>query len=286
MLMNRVGPEFFETMRLPLVSGRGIEIHDGPTAPRIAVLNEAAARQFFGATNPIGRYIRIASPRGGGSGTGRHPEAMRIVGVARDSRYNSLKSEPTAIAYLPYFQSAGLGAMHVAIRTSVKASIAEAVRRVVADVDADVPVTDVKSQRQQIDETIGSERALMMMLVFFGAFALLLACIGLHGVTSYAVARRTSEIGIRLALGAQRGAVLWMILRQVVVVTVGGLAIGIPVAAAAATSARAMLFGVEPADPGSIALGAGVLFGTAVLAGFIPARRAARLDPLVALRRE
>ena len=108
-----------------------------------------------------------------------------------------------------------------------------------AEVDRDVPVTDLKSQRQQIDETIGSERALMMLLVFFGIFALLLACIGLHGVTSYAVARRTSEIGIRVALGAQRRDVLWMILRQVVVLAVGGLLIGIPVAAAAAKTARA-----------------------------------------------
>ena len=149
-----------------------------------------------------------------------------------------------------------------------------------------MPVTDLKSQQQQIDETIGSERALMMLLVFFGIFALLLACIGLHGVTSYAVTRRTSEIGIRVALGAQRRDVLWMILRQVVVLAVGGLLIGIPVATAAARIARAQLYGIGPADPWSIALGAGILFLVAVTAGFLPARKAARLDPLVALRRE
>jgi ABC-type antimicrobial peptide transport system permease subunit len=186
----------------------------------------------------------------------------------------------------PYFQSEGLGAMHVALKTSSQPGIVEGVRRAVAEVDRDVPVTDLKSQQQQIEETIGSERVLMMLLVFFGIFALLLACIGLHGVTSYAVARRTSEIGIRVALGAQRRDVLWMILRQVVVLAAGGLLIGIPAATAAAKTARALLYGIEPADPWSITLGAGILFLVAVTAGFIPARRAARLDPLVALRRD
>jgi ABC-type antimicrobial peptide transport system permease subunit len=176
--------------------------------------------------------------------------------------------------------------MHVAVKASAETGIADGIRRAVAEVDRDVPVTDLKSQRQQIDETIGSERALMILLVFFGVFALLLACIGLHGVTAYAVARRTSEIGIRVALGAQRRDVLWMILRQVVVLAIGGLAIGVPAAAAASKTAQAMLFGVQPADPGSIAAGAGVLFVVAVLAGYLPARKAARLDPLVALRRE
>jgi ABC-type antimicrobial peptide transport system permease subunit len=149
-----------------------------------------------------------------------------------------------------------------------------------------VPITDLKSQAQQIDETIGSERAFTTLLVFFGGFALLLASIGLHGVTSYAVARRTNEIGIRMALGAERRTVIWLILRQVVWLTVGGLVVGVPVAVALARTTRAYLYGVEPTDPWSIATGAVVLFAIAVLAGFIPARRASLLDPLVALRRE
>ena len=277
-LMNRVGPGFFETVSLPLVSGRGIGVQDHATAPRVAILNESAARTLYGTANPLGQQLFMGS---------RTRPPIEIVGIARDSKYNSLKQEkPQAIVYLPYFQSTGLTAMHVAVKTTSQTGIAEAMRRAVAEVDADVPVTDLKSQRQQIEETIGSERALMMLLVFFGVFALLLACIGLHGVTAYAVARRTSEIGIRVALGAQRGQVLWMILRQVVVLAVVGLAIGIPAAAAASKTARAMLFGVQPADPWSIAIGAGVLFGVALTAGFIPARKAARLDPLVALRRE
>ena len=278
LLMNRVGPGFFQTVTLPIVSGRGIGVQDHATAPRVAVLNEAAARTLFGQRNPLGQQLFMGSRARG---------PIEIVGLAKDSKYNSLKQEkPQAIVYLPYFQSAGMNAMHVAVKTSSQAGVTEGIRRAVAEVDADVPVTDLKSQRQQIDETIGSERALMMLLVFFGAFALLLACIGLHGVTAYAVARRTSEIGIRVALGAQRRDVLWMILRQVVVLAVVGLAIGVPAAAAASKTTRAMLFGVQPADPLSIAVGAGVLFAVALTAGFIPARRAAKLDPLVALRRE
>ncbi len=278
LLMNRVGPGFFETVTLPVVSGRGLGVQDHATAPRVAVLNETAARTLYGQSNPLGQQLFMGSRTRG---------PIEIVGVAKDSKYNSLKQEkPQAIIYLPYFQSAGLSAMHVAVKTSSQPGIAERIRRAVAEVDANVPVTDLKSQRQQIDETIGSERALMMLLVFFGAFALLLACIGLHGVTAYAVARRTSEIGIRVALGAQRRDVLWMILRQVVVLAAVGLAIGIPAAAFASKTARAMLFGVQPADPLSIAVGASVLFAVALTAGFIPARKAARLDPLVALRRE
>ena len=278
MLMNRVGPGFFETVGLPIVSGRGLGLQDHATAAPVAVVNESFAREFFGSTNPVGQQLTMG--RGG-------KQALQIVGVARDSKYNNLKTEkPQGIIYLPYAQSVGLGAMHVVVKASPQTGIAESIRRAVAEVDRDVPVTDLKSQRQQIDETIGSERALMILLVFFGMFALLLACLGLHGVTAYAVARRTSEIGIRIALGAQRSDVLWMILRQVVILAVGGLAIGIPVAAIASKTARALLFGVEPADPWSITLGAIVLFLVALVAGFLPARRAARLDPLVALRRE
>lgn len=161
----------------------------------------------------------------------------------------------------------------------------EELRRAVAEVDRDVPVTSLKTQTRQIDETIGSERTLTLLLVFFGIFALLLACMGLHGVTAYAVARRTNEIGIRLALGAQRRTVLWLVLRQVVLLAAGGLLIGIPAAAAGSRAVQAYLFGVEPADPWSIALGAAVLFSVALAAGLIPARRASRMDPLAALPR-
>jgi predicted permease len=281
-LMNRVGPGFFETVGLPVLSGRGIGLQDTSAAPRVAVINEAAAKIFFGASNPLGRHFNMGRRTPGRPA----PIPLEVVGVVRDSKYDSLKKAPTAIIYLPYAQSTGLGAMHVAVRTTSSAGMSERLRAAVGEVDPNVPATDMKSQRQQIDETIGSERALTMLLVVFGLFALLVACIGLHGVTAYAVARRTSEIGIRVALGAQRGDVLWMILRQVVVLAVIGLALGIPAAVATTKAAKSLLYGVEPADPWSLAAGAGVLFVVAVAAGFLPARRAATLDPLVALRTE
>jgi len=144
----------------------------------------------------------------------------------------------------------------------------------------------MKTQLDQIDETISRERVFSALLVFFGGFALLLACVGLHGVTSYAVARRTSEIGIRMALGAQRSSVVWLVLRQVIVLAIIGLVAGIPATVAAARTVRALLFDVEPTDPLSLIAGAVALSAVAIASGFLPAHRASRLDPLVALRTE
>jgi ABC-type antimicrobial peptide transport system permease subunit len=161
-----------------------------------------------------------------------------------------------------------------------------AIRGAAADVDRDVPVSRMKTQTEQIRETLGTELAFTRLLVAFGAFAMFLACIGLHGVTAYSVARRTSEIGVRIALGAQRGDVFWLVLRQVVMITGAGLALGLPVAIWAGTGVSALLFGVKPADPASLAAASALMIAVAGLAGYLPARRAARLDPLAALRTE
>jgi ABC-type antimicrobial peptide transport system permease subunit len=194
-----------------------------------------------------------------------------------------------AIVYLPYAQTTlgTLGAMNVIVRTDVPPSavIAE-IRAAVAAVDPNIPLTQLKTQSDQIDETLGTERTFMRLLIAFGGFALLLAGIGLHGLTAYSVVRRTSEIGVRVALGAQRVDVLWLMLRQVVGITIAGLAIGIPAALACASAVRASLYGVEPADVASIAAAAAVMIAAALTAGFFPALRATRLDPLIALRQQ
>jgi predicted permease len=277
-LVNRVGAGFFETIGLPLLAGRGIGLQDRSGSTRVGVLNETAVRQFFGGENPIGRHVRM--------GGFLESDPIQIVGIARDSKYATLKGATRPIIFLPYAQTGDTGSMVIAVRTDGARDLPVRIRAAVAEVDRDVPVTDLKTEEAQIDESIGSERMFTTLLVFFGGFALMLACIGLHGVTSYAVARRTSEIGVRMALGAQRGQVLWMVLRQVIVLAAIGLAVGIPIAAAASRSVRALLFGVQPADPWSLAAGALAMLAVALGSGYLPARRAARLDPLVALRRE
>jgi ABC-type antimicrobial peptide transport system permease subunit len=176
--------------------------------------------------------------------------------------------------------------MQVMVRAHAGPEIAGRLRAAVAQVDPDVPISGMKTQADQIDETISRERVFSVLLTLFGAFALLLACIGLHGVTAYAVARRTSEIGIRMALGAQRGSVLWLVLRQVVVLTLCGLVAGVPAAIAAARSVSSLLFGVAPGDPASVAAAALILCGVALISGLLPALRASRMDPLRALKVE
>jgi ABC-type antimicrobial peptide transport system permease subunit len=192
--------------------------------------------------------------------------------------------------FLPFLQTSApltLGAMHVVVRTNVApAVVTSTLRSGVADVDRDVPVSRMKTQTDQIQESLATEFAFTRVLLAFAAFAVFLACIGLHGLTSYAVARRTSEIGLRIALGAQRANVLWLILRQVVVVTVVGLAAGIPMAIAGGKAVVSLLYGVQPIDPASLVVAAVVMTVVAGLAAYVPARRAARLDPLTALRVE
>jgi predicted permease len=275
-LFNHVSPSFFDTMRIPLAAGRGFGIQDHRSALYVAVVNEAAARAHFNGS-AIGKRFAMR-------GFGRQVE-YRVVGVVRDSRYSTLKSSMRPTVFFPHEQSwFPMRGMSVAVRTSAAGGVAERVRAAAAEVDRDIPLAAMKTQLDQIDETISRERVFSALLVFFGGFAMLLACVGLHGVTSYAVARRTSEIGIRMALGAQRSSVVWLVLRQVVVLAVIGLVVGVPATVAAVRTVRAWLFGVEPTDPVSLVAGAAALTVVALASGFVPARRASRLDPLVTLR--
>jgi ABC-type antimicrobial peptide transport system permease subunit len=206
--------------------------------------------------------------------------------VAADSKYDTLRHEIQPTSFQPYLQRS-TGQMHVAVRTSVPpGSIRGEIQRAIEDVDRALPVTDFKTQTDQINETIGKERVFTRLLTLFGAFALLLACIGLHGVTSYSVARRTSEIGIRLALGARRSQVLWLVLRQVIVLALAGLALGLPAAWLGGPLVRGLLFGLAPTDAGTIAGAGAIMFIAAVVAGWLPARRAAWMEALTALRTE
>jgi predicted permease len=276
----RIGPAYFETFGISTIAGRTIGVQDHSRASRVAVVNETAARTLFGSDPPIGRRLTMESDP---------PVNFEVVGVVKDSRYTSPRDPMPPTIYLPFAQTTlgRLGPMNVIVRSrGAAAALSGLVRTAMADVDPNVPVTDLRTQVNQIDETLGTERTFMRLLLAFGAFALLLASIGLHGVTAYAVLRRTSEIGVRVALGARRIDVLWLILRQVIGITIVGLAIGLPTALALTRFVRASLYGVEPADPVSVAAAVTVMTIVALMAGFFPARRAARLDPLTALRYE
>jgi predicted permease len=276
----RVGPAYFETFGIPTVAGRTIGVQDHSRAPRVAVVNESAARTLFGSGAVVGRTLTMQSDQ---------PADFEIVGIVKDSRYTSPRDPMPPTVYLPYGQTTlgRLGPMTVAVRSTLAASaLIVAIRAAMAEVDPDVAITDLKTQTAQLEETLSTERTFMRLLLAFGVFALLLASIGLHGITAYSVVRRTSEIGVRVALGAQEGDVLRLILRQVIGITIAGIAIGVPAAIAAAQLVRTSLYGVGPADPTSVVGAALVMVLVAMSAGFFPARRAARLDPLVALRRE
>jgi predicted permease len=273
---NRIGTDYFETIGVALVAGRPIDTRDRTGAPPVIVVNEAAAHAIFGAQPPLGRSLNIFN------------RESAIVGVVRDARGASVRTPVSPTLFLPYEQGGvplTLGALYLVARTAVEpVAVMGALRAAVADVDRDVPVSRLKTQAQQIQETLGTEIAFTRLLVAFGAFALFLACIGLHGLTAYSVARRTSEIGLRIALGAQRGDVLWLILRQATVVTGIGLAIGIPITIACSRTVVSLLYGVQPADPLSLAVAVVVMSLVGGLAAYLPARRAAGLEPLSALR--
>jgi predicted permease len=276
MYFNRVGPDYFMTMGIQLIAGRAIDGRDRNDAPRVIVINEAAATALFGNARPIGRRLTIF-----GTDT-------EVVGIAHDSKYDSVRYATAPTMFLPFLQTSApltLGAMYVVARTNVPpALVTGGLRTVIADIDRDVPISRMKTQTDQIRESLSTELAFTRLLLVFAGFALFLACIGLHGLAAYAVARRTSEIGLRIALGAQRSDVVWLILRQVVVVTTVGLAAGIPLAIAGGKAVASLLYGVTPIDPASLTIATVVMTVVAGVAAYVPARRAARLEPLVALR--
>ena len=275
---NRVGPDYFSTMGIAVVAGRAIEAADGRTAPRVLVVNESGARLLFKGAPPLRRRVRVFNAD------------TEIVGVVADTKYDSLRQAPPPTMFLPYTQTSSpitLGAMHVVVRTNVApVALMGALRVVMADVDRDVPASSMKTQTEQIRDTLSTELAFTRLLIVFGAFALFLACIGLHGLTAYAVTRRTSEIGVRIALGAQRGNVLWLVVRQATVVTAIGLAAGLGLTVAGGRAVVSMLYGVEPADPMSLVTAVLLMTIVMIVATYLPARRAASLEPLTALRSE
>lgn len=273
--VNAVGPGFLETLGVRLVAGRVPGVQDDDDAPTVGVVNEAAVREVFKGESPVGRILQL-----------RNSE-VRVVGVVSDTPYRSLKDPVPPTLYPSALQRDGYGGHHLVLRTDVPtARLEPLVREAVFQVDANLPVPELQEQTALIARTTAKERVFTQLLSLFGGFALLLASIGLHGVTSYAVARRTSEIGVRIAVGARPTQIGWLVLRQVVGLALVGLAIGVPVALWSGPLVASLLFGVEPASPAALAAAALVMVGVAAGAGLAPALRAAKLDALVALRTE
>ena len=276
--VDGVGPRYFETMGIPLVRGREFNERDVQGAPRVAVINETMAAYFFNGSNPVGRRF----------GFGRDKAAdIEIVGVVKDVRSLELRDRAPRFIYIPYAQDENVTQLTYYVRAGQSGgSTAAGIRQAVQRLDANLPIFDMKTMAVQVDESLFVERMVAVLSVAFGALATLLAAIGLYGVMSYAVTRRTREIGIRMALGAERGRVLWLVLKEVAVMSLAGILGGLIVALWVTRKVQSQLFGLAPNDPATLAAATALLALIALAAGYIPARRATTIDPIVALRTE
>jgi len=276
----QTGPGFFTTMQIPMLRGREIDDHDRQGTLPVAVVSDLFARTYFGEENPIGRHITL-------SARSRSPVELEIIGVAATARYGGLKNKIPPVVYVPYATAPELRQMTFALRTDGDPMrYVNTVRAIVHEADARMPVTNVKTQAADIDQTINQEIVFARLCSAFAILALVIACVGLYGTMAYAVARRTSEIGIRMALGARPGIVIWMMLREVCVLAALGLAISVPIALGTSRLIESFLFDMKPNDPRALAVAVATLVSAALIASYGPARRASRIDPMIALRHE
>jgi predicted permease len=277
--VEMVGPNYFATMQTPLLRGRDFSADDRGGTTKVAIVNESMARHFFGDADPIGRRVSIPGYRGDAGW-------IPIVGEVRDTKVHDLREPTPPMLYEPMFQ-APEGNATFEVRTSVDpAYAATAVVAAVKAQDSRLPVYAVKSLADQLDDSLVEERLVASLSGVFGLLALLLTCVGLYGLMAYTVNRRTSEIGIRMALGAQRGMIARMVLRETLLLVVCGLAVGVPVALIASRFMATQLFGLKPGDPLTFAIACAGMVAVTLAASYLPARRAASVDPMRALRSE
>jgi predicted permease len=277
--INRVvaAPNYFTTMGIPVIAGRAFTERDDRRAPKVAIINEAAAKKFFPGENPVGRRFGH-SPEDAGD--------IEIVGVLRDVRYNSLREPPPPTLYLPHLQSNPEDLVFSVRTAGNPATVLSALRGAVSAADPNIPVVTVETQMSTLERRFAQERVLAQAYALFGGIALFVAAIGLFGLMSYNVSRRTREIGIRMAMGAQRKEVLSLVLRESMLLVIAGIAIGIAGAFGAGGFVASQLFGLEPTDRTTMMAAIVVMLAVSAAAGYLPARRAARVDPMIALRYE
>ncbi len=278
--MNAVSPGYWTTMGEPLLEGRDFDARDQGEKFRVAIVNQKFARHFFGQQSPIGRYI------GFGDGP-QSKQDIQIIGMVADSLYEGPRDGVHRQVFVPFSQSEFPMSAVFYIRTSAgSTAMFNAIRRQVAQRDPDLPIYAMKTLDHQLDETLSTERMIAALSGAFGFLATLLAAIGLYGVMAFVVARRTKEIGLRMALGASQPAILWMVIRETLLLLILGLAIGVPASVLLSRYVSSQLFGVTPTDIGAAAFALVALFLVALTAGFLPARRASTIDPMGALKYE
>jgi predicted permease len=273
-----ISPGYFSTLGTPLLLGRDFTAADRFGSPKVAIVNETFVKHFFNGEDPLGKKF------------GYHqdgPGDVEIVGVAKDTKYDSLRNDKLRLVYVPYLQDPTPGYISVDVRTaSSPEAVMPAIRREIAKVDSNLAVWDLKTMDMQVSESLFAERLIATLCACFGALATLLASVGLYGVTAFSVARRTREIGIRMALGAGRGSVLGMVLKEVAWMCLAGVGVGIPLAIGLSRYLVSQLYGVAPTDSWTLVFAALTMMLVSLLAGLLPARRAATVDPTIALRYE
>ncbi|MGH9434332.1 MAG: FtsX-like permease family protein, partial [Terriglobia bacterium] len=287
--LDCVGPHYFETIGTRLLRGRTIGDQDTSNSPPVAVVNQAFAKKFFPKQDPIGQHFGMGDPKYSGG--------REIVGIVQDAKYQDARQPAYPTFFMPFLQMPkdpklsffvsaeyiGDIELHVAGRPE---NLEAAVRRTLANINPNLTVLDMMSLTEQLDRNFNQDKLIARLTELSGLLALILACVGLYGVTSYSVARRTSEIGVRMALGADRANVLWLVLRGALVQLGLGLAIGIPVTLAGGRLMASQLYGVKSHNPVILAVAVAILAACAVVAALVPARRAASIDPVQALRME
>jgi predicted permease len=272
-----VSPNFFDVMGIPIVMGRSLTERDDAAAPKVVVINEAAVKKYFANQNPVGQRFGSSLETTG---------QLEIVGVLRDAKYSSLRDTAPPTMYVPYLQTRLSSAVFEVRTAGAPAGVMGALREVARQIDPNLPLTDVSTQIEQVERRFAQEKLFAQAYTLFGSLALLLAAIGLFGLMSYNVSRRTNEIGIRMALGAQRQDVLRLVLGESMGLVVLGILVGVAVALSASHLISTLLFGLPPRDPVSMMAAVLVMVVVSALAGYLPARRASKVDPMVALHYE
>jgi predicted permease len=279
-----VTPGYFETMGIPVKAGRSLAPEDTGRAARVAVVNEAFVREVLGGLDPLGRRFGFNEA---------HRDDFEIVGIVRDAKHSDPRDPAAPTFFLPVTEAKPEGQVllrssylpDLVVRTSGDpAAVAGAVRQALRRIAPDLPVKDITTMRERVRDALKQEELIGVLSGIFAVLALLLACLGLYGRLAFAVARRTSEIGLRMALGADRRTVLWMVMRETLLLVALGIGLALPLALAVARWIRSQLFGIQPLDPPTLIAATLVLFAVAVVSGYVPARRAAAVDPMVALR--